>query len=112
MRPCRRATRPAIGIDPRTYPATATSAVAPRGITASMAAVSATASFHLLREASARRALTRLVRDRRPLSRVAGLRFWRLLGTGAGASTAPGIDPRRTALFAVWDGDAALDRFL
>jgi hypothetical protein len=34
------------------------------------------------------------------------------LGTGAGNDTGPGADLRRTALFAVWDDDDALDRYL
>lgn len=46
------------------------------------------------------------------LSRVSGLRFWRLLGTGAADDTAPSADLRRTALFAVWSDESSLDRFL
>ena len=34
------------------------------------------------------------------------------MGTGAGSDTGPGIDARRTALFAVWDDESDLDRFL
>lgn len=70
------------------------------------------ASFHLLREANPVRAMARLGLDRRRLGRVPGLRFWRLLGTGAGTSTGPGVDLHRTALFAVWDDDAALEAHL
>ena len=55
--------------------------------------------------------MARLGTDRPRLSRVDGLMFWRLLGTGAGTNTGPGIDPRRTALFAVWRDATDLDRF-
>ncbi len=72
------------------------------------------ASFHLvrLRPSHAPLAFPRLATDRPQLSRVAGLRFWRLLGTGKGDDTGPSVDPRRTALFALWDDETALDTFL
>jgi hypothetical protein len=43
---------------------------------------------------------------------VPGLVFWRLLGTGRGDDTGAGADIRRTALFAVWENESALDRFM
>jgi heme-degrading monooxygenase HmoA len=72
------------------------------------------ASFHLIRERPWRAplAMMRLGTDRLSLRGVSGLSFWRLMGTGAGDDTGPGIDPRRTALFAVWDDESDLDRFL
>jgi hypothetical protein len=72
------------------------------------------ASFHLTTVSAWRapQAMTRLGTDRLRLARTRGLVFWRLLGTGQGANTGPGIDPRRTALFAVWDSEDALDRYL
>ena len=72
------------------------------------------ASFHLVRERPWRSplAMARLGTDRLRLPRVDGLVFWRLLGTGRGDDTGPSADARRTALFAVWDDEAALDRFL
>jgi heme-degrading monooxygenase HmoA len=76
-----------------------------------MALVPAIASFHLVREARAATALARLALDRRLLRDVPGLRFWRLLGTGSGSSTGPGADLHRTALFAVWTDEDALERF-
>lgn len=56
--------------------------------------------------------MARLGTDRRRLARVPGLAFWRLLGTGRGDDTAPSSDLRRSALFAVWDDETDLDRFL
>lgn len=72
------------------------------------------ASFHLVRERPWRSvpAMARLGTDRVRIRSVDGLAFWRLLGTGRGDDTAMSVDPRRTALFAVWDDDTALDRFL
>jgi heme-degrading monooxygenase HmoA len=72
------------------------------------------ASFHLVSEPRYKTplALTRLGTDRLRLPRVEGLRFWRLLGTGDGDHTGRGADLARTALFAVWDDEDALDRFV
>ena len=71
------------------------------------------ASFHLIREPAwkAPLAMARLGTDRPRLRRVDGLAFWRLLGTGRSDDTGPGADLSRTAVFAVWDDERALDRF-
>ena len=72
------------------------------------------ASFHLISEPAwkAPLALARLGLDRPRLARVDGLHFWRVMGTGKGDDTGPGADLRRTALFAVWESEADLDRFV
>ncbi len=70
------------------------------------------ASFHLVRYQSTVTAMSGLVADRRRLRQVPGLTFWRLLGTGRGADTGPSADLHRTALFAVWESEADVDRFL
>ena len=72
------------------------------------------ASFHLVREHRAKTplVLARLGTDRPRLDRVDGLAFWRLLGTGRGSDTGPGADLARSALFAVWEDESDLDRFL
>jgi len=68
------------------------------------------ASFHVIRHAGPLTAMRRLATDR--WRRPAGLVIWRLLGTGRGAETGPSADLRRTAVFAVWEDDAALERYV
>ena len=74
------------------------------------------ASFHLVRYSSAGRAFMRAGPLRKQLKKdVEGLSFFRVLGTGKGdrdSFPGTGSDLSRTAIFAVWDDEAALDAFL
>jgi hypothetical protein len=68
------------------------------------------ASFHVVRHAGPITALRRLGTDR--LRRPSGLVFRRLLGTGRGADAGPSADLRRTAMFAVWERETDLERYV
>jgi heme-degrading monooxygenase HmoA len=70
------------------------------------------ASFHLIRETTMRRNLSRLAIERRMLAATDGLTLWRLCGTGRGDSTAASADLRRRAVFALWRDEADLAVFM
>ncbi|MFP5376471.1 MAG: spheroidene monooxygenase [Acidimicrobiia bacterium] len=76
--------------------------------------MSTVASFHLTRYPArhALGAMAGMVTGDRSLAAVPGLRFARRLGTGAGSRMGLGADLCRWAMFAVWEGEAALDDFL
>lgn len=70
------------------------------------------ATFHLITWRSRVLALARLGLDRRILKNTDGVLFWRLLGTGSGATTSPSADLSRSAAFIVWRDEDAFDAFI
>jgi hypothetical protein len=76
--------------------------------------VPALVTLHLWRvpRVAVPRAVWHMAAHRRPLRHTAGVRFARLLGTGAGRTFTPGdADPRRWGLLAVWNDPAAAAAF-
>jgi hypothetical protein len=81
---------------------------------ASVRPVTALTTLHLHRVEHRRvpSAFTRMVLDRRHLRRTAGLRFWKLLGTGDGRTfDVRDADVTTWGLLAVWDDATALAAF-
>jgi hypothetical protein len=76
--------------------------------------MSVLASFHLIRypRATAPEGLSRMGLDRPALKAQPGLAFWKLLGTGKGATMTLSADLKRWGLFAAWESEEALDAFL
>lgn len=72
------------------------------------------ASFHLIRyaRANAPEGVSRMGLDRPALARQPGLVFWKLLGTGKGATMTLSADLKRWGLFATWEDESALEAFL
>ena len=72
------------------------------------------ASFHLIRypRAAAPEGLSRMGLDRPALKAQPGLEFWKLLGTGKGATMTLSADLKRWGLFATWESEGALDAFM
>jgi hypothetical protein len=74
--------------------------------------MAAVATFHLLRWRNNLAMINALAFDRLRYRRSAELLFVRVLGTGKGSSTAPGSEWGRTALFCLWQTEAAADAFI
>jgi len=70
------------------------------------------ASFHLARFPSALVATASVPVHRRALRREPGLRFGRVLGTGRGRTMTASADLRRWAVFATWEDEDLLHRFV